>query len=169
MSGIATKSKIYADIARPYGVKVYSTRKTIAGIRDLEKYALTKGGAYINRMSLDDFFFIKDNHLKKVKSIKDSILKVRKYNPKKKITVEVDNISQLKKILNERIDVVLLDNMSGEHIKKCLKLVNKKFICEASGNINLKNIKSIVRTKVNRISTGQLTHSVQNVDFGLEI
>lgn len=169
MSGIATKSKIYSDIARPYGVKVYSTRKTIAGIRDLEKYALTKGGAYINRTSLDDFFFIKDNHLKKVKSIKDSILKVRKYNPKKKITVEVDNISQLKKILNERIDVVLLDNMSSWRIKKCLKLVNKKFICEASGNINLKNIKSIARTKVNRISTGQLTHSIQNVDFGLEI
>ena len=120
-------------------------------------------------MSLDDFFFIKDNHLKKVKNIKDGILKVKKYNPKKKITVEVDNISQLKKILNERIDVVLLDNMSGEHIKKCLKLVNKRFICEASGNINLKNIKSIARTKVNRISTGQLTHSVQNVDFGLEI
>ena len=69
MSGIATKSKIYSDIARPHGVKIYSTRKTIAGIRDLEKYALTKGGAYINRLSLDDFFFIKDNHLKNVKNI----------------------------------------------------------------------------------------------------
>ncbi len=169
MSGIATKSKIYSDIARPHGVKIYSTRKTIAGIRDLEKYALTKGGAYINRLSLDDFFFIKDNHLKNVKNIKDSILKVRKYNPKKKITVEVDNISQLKNILNEKIDVVLLDNMNSKQIKKCLKLVNKRFICEASGNINLKNIKSIARTKVNRISTGQLTHSIQNVDFGLEI
>ena len=107
--------------------------------------------------------------LMNVENIKDSILKVRKYNPKKKITVEVDNISQLKKILNEKIDVVLLDNMNSKQIKKCLKLVNKRFICEASGNINLKNIKSIARTKVNRISTGQLTHSIQNVDFGLEI
>ena len=78
MSGIATKSKKYADIARPYGVKIYSTRKTIAGIRKLEKYALTKGGSYINRMCLDDFFFIKDNHFKSVKNLKDSIAKVRK-------------------------------------------------------------------------------------------
>ncbi len=169
MSGIATKSKIYADIGKPYGVKIYSTRKTIAGIRELEKYALSKGGAYINRMSLDDFFFIKDNHLKNITNLKDSIAKVRKYNPRKKITVEVDNIYQLKKILNEKIDVILLDNMNSERIKKCLKLIKKRFICEASGNINLKNIRSIARTKVNRISTGQLTHSIKNVDFGLEI
>ena len=70
------KSKIYSDIARPYGVKIYSTRKTIAGIRDLEKYALTKGGAYINRVSLDDFFFIKDNHLKNIKDIQERVKKV---------------------------------------------------------------------------------------------
>ena len=169
MSGIATKSKIYADIARPYGVKIYSTRKTIVGIRDLEKYALTKGGAHINRMSLDDFFFIKDNHLKSFINLKDSIAKVRKYNPRKKITVEVDNISQLRKILNEKIDVILLDNMNSDRIKKCLKLAKKRFVCEASGNINLKNLRAIARTKVNRISTGQLTHSIKNVDFGLEI
>ena len=83
-----------------------------------------------------------------VKNIQDSILKVKKYKPKKKITVEIDNISQLKKILNEKIDVVLLDNMNSERIKKCLKLVNKRFICEASGNINLKNIKSVFLTTV---------------------
>ena len=169
MSGIATKTKKYVKISKPYGVKIYSTRKTIVGIRELEKYALTKGGAHINRMALDDFFFVKDNHLTKLENINDSIKLVKKYLPNKKITVEVDKISQLKNILNERIDVVLLDNMNNSQIKKSMELVNKRFLCEASGNITLKNIKSILKTKVDRISTGQLTHSIDNVDFALEM
>ena len=169
MSGIATKTKKYVKISKPYDVKIYSTRKTIVGIRELEKYALTKGGAHINRMALDDFFFVKDNHLAKLENINDSIKLVKKYMPNKKITVEVDKISQLKNILNERIDVVLLDNMNNSQIKKSMELVNKRFLCEASGNITLKNIKSILKTKVDRISTGQLTHSIDNVDFALEM
>lgn len=169
MSGIATKTKKYVKISKSYDVKIYSTRKTIVGIRELEKYALTKGGAHINRMTLDDFFFVKDNHLAKLENINDSIKLVKKYMPNKKITVEVDKISQLKKILNERIDVVLLDNMNNSQIKKSMELVNKRFLCEASGNITLKNIKSILKTKVDRISTGQLTHSIDNVDFALEM
>ena len=169
MSGIATKTKKYVKISKSYDVKIYSTRKTIVGIRELEKYALTKGGAHINRMALDDFFFVKDNHLAKLENINDSIKLVKKYMPNKKITVEVDKISQLKKILNEKIDVVLLDNMNNSQIKKSMELVNKRFLCEASGNITLKNIKSILKTKVDRISTGQLTHSIDNVDFALEM
>ena len=169
MSGIATKAYTFAKIAKPYGVKIFSTRKTIVGIRELQKYALTKGGANINRMTLDDFFFIKDNHIANATSIIESIAQARIFYPKKKITVEVDNIKQLKEILNEKIDVVLLDNMNAEQIKECLKLVKGKFKCEASGNIKLANLKSIAQTKVDRISTGQLTHSIENIDFGLEL
>lgn len=169
MSGIATKAYTFAKIAKPYGVKIFSTRKTIVGIRELQKYALTKGGANINRMTLDDFFFIKDNHISNATSIIESIAQARIFYPKKKITVEVDNIKQLKEILNEKIDVVLLDNMNAKQIKECLKLVNGKFKCEASGNIKLANLKSIAQTKVDRISTGQLTHSIENIDFGLEL
>ena len=169
MSGIATKAYTFAKIAKPYGVKIFSTRKTIVGIRELQKYALTKGGANINRMTLDDFFFIKDNHIANATSIIESIAQARIFYPKKKITVEVDNIKQLKEILNEKIDVVLLDNMNAKQIKECLKLVNGKFKCEASGNIRLANLKSIAQTKVDRISTGQLTHSIENIDFGLEL
>jgi nicotinate-nucleotide pyrophosphorylase (carboxylating) len=169
MSGIATKAYTFAKIAKPYGVKIFSTRKTIVGIRELQKYALTKGGANINRMTLDDFFFIKDNHIANATSIIESITQARIFYPKKKITVEVDNIKQLKEILNEKIDVVLLDNMNAKQIKACLKLVNGKFKCEASGNIKLANLKSIAQTKVDRISTGQLTHSIENIDFGLEL
>ena len=169
MSGIATKAYTFAKIAKPYGVKIFSTRKTIVGIRELQKYALTKGGANINRMTLDDFFFIKDNHIANATSIIESIAQARIFYPKKKITVEVDNIKQLKEILNEKIDVVLLDNMNAKQIKACLKLVNGKFKCEASGNIKLANLKSIAQTKVDRISTGQLTHRIENIDFGLEL
>ena len=169
MSGIATKAYTFAKIAKPYGVKIFSTRKTIVGIRELQKYALTKGGANINRMTLDDFFFIKDNHIANATSIIESVAQARIFYPKKKITVEVDNIKQLKEILNEKIDVVLLDNMNAKQIKACLKLVNGKFKCEASGNIKLANLKSIAQTKVDRISTGQLTHSIENIDFGLEL
>ncbi len=169
MSGIATKANRYSKIAKKYGSKIYSTRKTIVGIRELQKYALSIGGANINRMTLDDFFFIKDNHISKANNIVDSIDQVRIFYPKKKITVEVDKISQLKQILNKKIDVVLLDNMNVSQIKKCLKLVNNKFECEASGNVSLKNLDAIAKTGVNRISTGQLTHSINNVDFGLEL
>jgi nicotinate-nucleotide pyrophosphorylase (carboxylating) len=168
MSGIATKANQFVKIAKPYGVKIYSTRKTIVGIRELQKYSLSIGGANINRMTLDDFFFIKDNHISYSDDIVKSINQAKLFYPKKKITVEVDTISQLKKIVNEKIDVVLLDNMNALQIKKCLKIVAGRFECEASGNITLKNLKNIAKTKVNRISTGQLTHSIANIDFGLE-
>ena len=169
MSGIATKTNKFVKIAKPYGTKIYSTRKTIVGIRELQKYALTIGGGNINRMTLDEFFFIKDNHIANTRNIVESIKQAKTFYPKKKITVEVDKINQLNEIINEKIDVVLLDNMNASQISKCLKLVDGRFKCEASGKITLKNVKKIAQTKVERISTGQLTHSIQNVDFGLEI
>ena len=169
MSGIASKTRKYVDIAKTYGVKIYSTRKTIPGIREMQKYALTVGGAYVNRSSLSDFYFIKDNHLSDEDNLIDKIKKIRRSKLKKKITVEVDTIKQLQEILDQKIDIVLLDNMTEKEILKCLKMVDNRFLCEASGNINLKNLKSYAKTRVNRISTGQITHSIENIDFGLEI
>ena len=129
----------------------------------------TIGGAHVNRASLSDFYFIKDNHLGNKEGLVENIKKIKKSKLKKKITVEIDTIKQLNKILNQEIDIVLLDNMTEKQISQCLKIVKKRFLCEASGNINLKNIKSYAKTKVDRISIGQLTHSIENVDFGLEI
>ena len=169
MSGIASKTRKYVDIAKTYGVKIYSTRKTIPGIREMQKYALTVGGAHINRSSLSDFYFIKDNHLSDGDNLIENIKKIKRSKLKKKITVEVDTIKQLQEILDQKIDVVLLDNMTEKQILRCLKMVDNRFLCEASGNINLKNLKSYAKTKVNRISTGQITHSIENIDFGLEI
>ena len=168
MSGIASKTRKYVDIAKTYGVKIYSTRKTIPGIREMQKYALTVGGAHINRSSLSDFYFIKDNHLSDGDNLIENIKKIKRSKLKKKITVEVDTIKQLQEILDQKIDVVLLDNMTEKQILRCLKMVDNRFLCEASGNINLKNLKSYAKTKVNRISTGQITHSIENIDFGLE-
>ena len=169
MSGIASKTRKYVDIAKTYGVKIYSTRKTIPGIREMQKYALTVGGAYVNRSSLSDFYFIKDNHLSDEDNLIENIKKIKRSKLKKKITVEVDTIKQLQEILDQKIDIVLLDNMTEKEILRCLKMVDNRFLCEASGNINLKNLKSYAKTRVNRISTGQITHSIENIDFGLEI
>ena len=169
MSGIASKTRKYVDIAKTYGVKIYSTRKTIPGIREMQKYALTVGGAHVNRSSLSDFYFIKDNHLSDEDNLIDKIKKIRRSKLKKKITVEIDTIKQLQEILDQKIDIVLLDNMTEKEILRCLKMVDNRFLCEASGNINLKNLKSYAKTRVNRISTGQITHSIENIDFGLEI
>ena len=168
MSGISTKTNHFVGIAKPFNSKIYSTRKTIAGLRMIEKYAVTIGGAHINRATLDSFYFVKDNHLK-TQNISETIERIKRKKIKKKITFEVDNISQLKSVLNEDIDIVLLDNMKPQQILRCLKLIDGKFQSEVSGGINLSNIKSYAKTKVDRISIGELTHSIKNSDFSMDL
>ena len=124
MSGIATKTRKFVDIAAPYGVKIYSTRKTIAGMRQIQKYALTIGGAHVNRASLSDFYFIKDNHLGNEEGIVENIKKIKKSKLKRKITVEIDNLNQLKKIIGLKFDRILFDNMKTNTIKTAVKLFN---------------------------------------------
>ena len=168
MSGISTKTNHFVGIAKPFNSKIYSTRKTIAGLRMIEKYAVTTGGGHINRATLDSFYFVKDNHLK-IQNISETIERIKRKKIKKKITFEVDNISQLKSVLNEDIDIVLLDNMKPQQILRCLKLIDGKFQSEVSGGINLSNIKSYAKTKVDRISIGELTHSIKNSDFSMDL
>ena len=168
MSGISTKTNYFVRIAKPFNSKIYSTRKTIAGLRMIEKYAVTIGGGHINRAALDSFYFVKDNHLK-TQNISETIERIKRKKIKKKITFEVDNISQLKSVLNEDIDIVLLDNMKPQQILRCLKLIDGKFQSEVSGGINLSNIKSYAKTKVDRISIGELTHSIKNSDFSMDL
>ncbi len=169
MSGISTKTSHFVGIANPFNSRIYSTRKTIAGLRMIEKYAVTIGGGHINRAALDSFYFVKDNHLKIQKNISETIKRIKRKKIKKKITFEVDNISQLKSVLNEDIDIVLLDNMKPRQILRCLKLIDGKFQSEVSGGINLSNIKSYAKTKVDRISIGELTHSIKNTDFSMDL
>ena len=165
VSGIATQTNKFV---RKVGenTKICCTRKTIPGLRAIQKYAVNLGGGYNHRFNLSDEFLIKDNHIAN-KNIRELIIKAKKN--RKKITVEVDNLNQLKKILDLKFNTVLFDNMNVKNLKKGVQLVKKKYETEASGNVNLKNIRKIASTGINRISIGSLTHSVSAIDLKLEI
>ena len=165
VSGIATKTNNFVRKAGKK-TKICCTRKTIPGLRAIQKYAVKLGGGYNHRFNLSDEYLIKDNHIAN-SNIRKLILDAKKN--RKKITVEVDNLSQLKKILDLKFDTVLFDNMNVKNLKKGVQLVRNKCETEASGNVNLKNLKKIASTGVNRISIGRLTHSFSAIDLKLEI
>ena len=168
ISGIATKTN---EFVKKVGkkVKISCTRKTIPNLRIIQKYAVKLGGGYNNRFNLSDEFMIKDNHIGAEKNFKEIIKKIIKFKKGKKITVEVDTIKQFKKIKGLKFNTVLFDNMSIKNLRAGVKLVKKYYETEASGNINLKTVKSVAATGVNRISIGSITHSAPAVDFKLEI
>ena len=168
VSGIATQTN---NFVRKVGknTKICCTRKTIPGLRAIQKYAVNLGGGHNHRFNLSDEFLIKDNHIASEKNFQNIIKKAIKNKNRRKITVEVDSLKQLKKIIGLKFDTVLLDNMKPQILKTAVKLINKKYETEASGGINLKNIKKISNTGVDRISIGCLTHSVTALDFKLEI
>ncbi len=165
ISGIATQTNKFVNKVRK-NTKICCTRKTLPGLRAIQKYAVNLGGGYNHRFNLSDEFLIKDNHIAN-KNIRELIIKAKKN--RKKITVEVDNLNQLKKILDLKFDTVLFDNMNVKNLKKGVQLVKNKYETEASGNVNLKNIRKIASTGINRISIGSLTHSVSAIDLKLEI
>ena len=169
LSGVASETKKMVTQTKKYKTKICCTRKTLPGMRYLQKLAVKAGGGFNNRYDLEQEIFIKDNHhLDKVK-FRDKIIKVIKKNKNKKIiNVEVDNLNQLKQIVDLKIDRILLDNFSTVNLKNALKTIPKTIQTEASGNINPKNIIQYARTGVRRISLGYLTHSVKNFDFSLE-
>ena len=168
ISGIATRTnKFIKKIGNKS--KICCTRKTIPNLRVLQKYGVKLGGGKNHRFNLSDEFLIKDNHIASEKNFENIIKKAIKNKNGRKITVEVDSIKQLKKIMGLKFDTVLLDNMKPQILKTAVKLINKKYETEASGGVNLKNIKKISNTGVDRISIGCLTHSVTALDFKLEI
>ena len=168
ISGIATiTNKFVKKIGNKS--KICCTRKTIPNLRVLQKYGVKLGGGKNHRFNLSDEFLIKDNHIASEKNFENIIKKAIKNKNGRKITVEVDSIKQLKKIMGLKFDTVLLDNMKPQILKTAVKLINKKYETEASGGVNLKNIKKISNTGVDRISIGCLTHSVTALDFKLEI
>lgn len=180
LSGIATKTREYVDKVRPYRVKIFDTRKTIPGLRELEKYAVRVGGGFNHRFRLDEMVMIKDNHLKVVgnrlwvigfKEIRSKILS------KTKIEIEVKTLREFKRALKIMPDIIMLDNMNINSIKKAIKIraalspntyhLTPKL--EASGGVTLRNIRSIAKTGVEMISVGALTHSIDSIDISLEI
>ena len=169
LSGISTETNKLVKKTEKYKTKICCTRKTLPGLRYLQKQAVKTGGGFNNRFHLEQEIFIKDNHHLNDKNFKEKIISVIKKNKNKKIiNVEVDNINQLRQIINLKINRILLDNFSPKNLKKALKIIPKKIETEASGNITPKNIIQYAKTGVNRISLGYLTHSVKNFDFSLE-
>jgi len=170
MSGIATITHTYVDAVKHTDAIILDTRKTIPGLRILDKHAVKTGGAENHRMGLFDMILIKDNHIAAAGGIGKAIKKVRdKYGKKYKIEVEVKNIKELNEALPYKVDRILLDNMSVENIKNAVNIKRGKTKLEASGNITLDNVKMVAETGVDYISVGSLTHSVKAADLSILI
>ena len=167
ISGIATKTNQFVKLLKNK-CKVCCTRKTIPTLRVIQKYAVKLGGGTNHRFNLSDEFLIKDNHIasSNIRSLVSLAIKNKK---RRKITVEIDNLNQLKQILGLKFNTVLFDNMNNKMLRAGVKIAKKYYETEASGNINLKTAKKIASSGVDRISVGSITHSVPAVDFKLEI
>ena len=168
ISGIATKTnKFVKKVGKR--TKICCTRKTIPNLRVIQKYAVKLGGGTNHRFNLSDEFLIKDNHIASSKKFEEIIKKAIKSKKGRKITVEVDNLNQLKKINGLKFDRILFDNMSSKNLSKGVKLTEKLYETEASGGVTLYNVRKIARTGVDRISIGALTHNINSLDVKLEI
>ena len=167
ISGIATKTNNFVKLAGKK-CKICCTRKTIPNLRVIQKYAVKLGGGTNHRFNLSDEFLIKDNHIAS-SNIRDLVSLAIKNKKGRKITVEVDSLKQLKVTMGLKFNTVLFDNMNIKNLKAGVKIAKKYYETEASGNINLKTVKLVASTGVDRISIGSITHSAEAVDFKLEI
>ena len=163
-SGIATLTNQFKQKVNKK-TKICCTRKTTPNLRLLEKYAVKKGGGHNHRYNLSDEILIKDNHISAEDSLKNLVKKAIK--TKKIVTVEIENLKQLNQVLGLKFKRILFDNMNTRQLKKCLKICKNKYETEYSGNADLKNIRKISNTGINRISVGAITHSAKSFDTSL--
>jgi nicotinate-nucleotide pyrophosphorylase (carboxylating) len=173
MSGIATITNSYVEKIKHTKAKILDTRKTVPGLRLLDKEAVRLGGGQNHRIGLFDLFLIKDNHIEIAGSIKNAVKACRNFRQKNnsnlKIEVETKNAEEVKEALSCNVDIIMLDNFNTKMIKEAVKIINGKCKVEASGNINPDNVKEVAETGVDFISVGALTHSVHALDISLEI
>lgn len=170
LSGIATKTRSFRDKLQDLPVRIVDTRKTTPGLRLLEKYAVRVGGGHNHRHCLSDGVLIKDNHIKAAGGIKQAIELARKSIPHTmKIEVETESLAQVQEALDSRADIIMLDNMSLEMMAEAVKLIDKRAIVEASGNVTLDTVEAIAATGVDVISAGALTHSAPALDISMRI
>ena len=167
ISGVASQTNKFVKLAGKK-CKICCTRKTIPNMRVIQKYAVKLGGGTNHRFNLSDEFLIKDNHIAS-SNLRELVSLAIKNKKGKKITVEVDTLKQLKKIIGLKFNTVLFDNMTTKQLREGIKLAKKYYETEASGNIDLKTVKSVAATGVDRISIGRITHSASSIDFKLEI
>jgi nicotinate-nucleotide pyrophosphorylase (carboxylating) len=173
MSGIATLTNTFVEKIKHTKAKILDTRKTVPGLRLLDKEAVRLGGGKNHRIGLFDMFLIKDNHIEIAGSITKAIDACRKFQQKKnselKIEVETKNLEEVKETLACNVDIIMLDNFTIDLTKKAVSLIGGKCLIEASGNINLENVKEVAEAGADFISVGALTHSVKALDISLEL
>ncbi|MDP7417032.1 MAG: carboxylating nicotinate-nucleotide diphosphorylase, partial [Desulfobacterales bacterium] len=170
LCGIATGTRRYVEKLQPFKSVLLDTRKTTPGWRVLEKEAVSSGGGTNHRMGLFDAVLIKDNHLAVCGGIRSAIKKAKKHRgPHMTIEVEVKNLEELREALDEKPDIIMLDNMSIETMKQAVEMTGGAVPLEASGNITLETIEQVASTGVDYISAGAVTHSAQAVDISIAI
>lgn len=169
MSGIATMTSKFVEVVQPYDAQILDTRKTVPGLRQLDKYAVKAGGGTNHRMGLYDLAMIKDNHIVAAGSITKAVDKVRTYEPEIRIEVETTTIEQVKEALKAGADIIMLDNMSSDLMSEAVELIDGRAKTEASGNITLKKVREVAESGVDYISVGALTHSVQAFDISQQV
>lgn len=171
MSGIATTTKQYVNIASPFNVAVLDTRKTTPGLRMFEKYSVRKGGGQNHRYNLSTGILIKDNHIVAAGGVAQAVANCKKANKDLPVQVEIAEKSQIESAIESKVDGLLLDNMSPEYLRECVifaKGLDSNIFLEASGGITLENLREYVLTGINAVSVGALTHSVKSSDISLK-
>jgi len=169
LSGTATLTAALVKAVEGTKARIVCTRKTLPGLRTLQKYAVRCGGGFNHRFGLDDAAMIKDNHIQAAGGIAPAIARLRAgLGHMVKIEVEVDRLEQLEEALAQDVDTVLLDNMSLEDLRRAVTLARGKAVLEASGNVTLQTVRAIAETGVDYISSGAITHSAPNLDIGLD-
>jgi len=169
ISGVATTTRKFVDKVKGKKCKICCTRKTAPNLRSIQKYGVKLGGGFNHRYNLSDEILIKDNHIAIDGNIRKLVKRAIKNRNGKKITVEVDNLNQFKKIADLKFNRILFDNISLKNLRKGVKLSSRLYETEASGGITLKNVRKIASTGIKRISVGKITHSAPAVDFKLDI
>ena len=170
MSGIATETNKYKKAIEEYKAKIVDTRKTTPGFRAFEKYSVKIGGGALHRFNLSDCAMIKDNHIKFAGSLTNAVNKLKQnISHAHKIEAECDTIEQVKEAVSLGVDIIMLDNMTIEKMKDCVKLINGKAIVEASGGVNINSVRDIASTGVDIISTSAIVANAPALDLGLDM
>jgi len=169
LSGTATLTAALVKAVEGTKARIVCTRKTLPGLRTLQKYAVRCGGGFNHRFGLDDAAMIKDNHIQAAGGIAPAVARLRAgLGHMVKIEVEVDRLEQLEEALANGVDTILLDNMSLDDMRRAVALAKGKAVLEASGNVTLETVRAIAETGVDTISSGAITHSAPNLDIGLD-
>ncbi len=170
MSGIATETRKYQEAIAPYAAKIVDTRKTTPNFRAFEKYSVKIGGGALHRFNLSDCAMIKDNHIRLAGSITNAVTKLREsISHAHKIEVECDTLEQVKEAVDVKADIIMLDNMSVDTMRKAVEIINHKAVVEASGNVNLETVNAIASTGVDIISSSAIVAKAPTLDLGLDI